>query len=67
MEDRVQSLEEKISRAEATIAQLETALQNFVSADETQRQAQELEQRKAMHATLMKEWEECSQELSSSV
>jgi ATP-binding cassette subfamily F protein 3 len=67
MEDRVQSLEEEISRAEATIAQLETALQNFVSADETQRQAQELEQQKVTHAALMKEWEECSQELSSSV
>jgi len=67
MEDRVQSLEAEISRAEAAIAQLETALQNFVSADETQRQAQELEQQKVTHATLMKEWEECSQELSSSV
>jgi len=67
MEDRVQSLEAEISRAEAAIAQLETALQNFVSADETQRQAQELEQQKVTHAALMKEWEECSQELSSSV
>jgi ATP-binding cassette subfamily F protein 3 len=65
MEDRVQSLEEEISRAETKIAQLETALQNFVSADDTQRQAQELEQQKAAHAALMKEWEESSQELSN--
>jgi len=66
MEDRVHKLEEEISRAEATITKLETALQNFVSAEESQRQSQELDQRKASHSALMKEWEQFSQELSSS-
>jgi ATP-binding cassette, subfamily F, member 3 len=66
MEDRVHELEEEISRVEAAIAHCETALQNFVSADESQRQSQELEQHKANHALLLKEWEEFSQELSSS-
>ena len=66
MEDRVHELERKISETEDAIARLETSLQNFVSADDSQRQSQELEQHKAEHAALMKEWEECSQELSTS-
>jgi len=66
MEDRVHELEEKISRAEDTIARLETELQNFVSADESQRQSQELEQHKASHATLIKEWEDMSGALQGS-
>ena len=66
MEDRVHELERKISETEDTIARLETSLQNFVSADESQRQSQELEQHKSSYAALMKEWEECSQELSTS-
>ena len=36
MEDRIRELEAEISRAEAVIAQCETALQNFVSAEESQ-------------------------------
>ena len=64
MEDRVHDLEEEISRTEDDIARLETALQSFVNADESQRQSQELDQRKATHAALLKEWETLSQELS---
>jgi len=60
MEERIHELEEEISRAEAAIAHCEAALQNFVNADESQRQAQELEQRKAEHAALIQEWEELS-------
>jgi ATP-binding cassette subfamily F protein 3 len=60
MEDRVRELEEKIGSTEAAIEKLETALQDFVSAEESQRQAQELGQRKASHATLVSEWEELS-------
>src|SRR6202165_631565 len=52
MEDRVRELERKISGVEAAIADLEMALQNFVSAGESQRQSQELDQHKASHATL---------------
>ena len=66
IEDRVRDLEEEISRTEAAIERLEIAQQNFVSADESQRQSQELDQHKATHAALMKEWEEFSQELSNS-
>ena len=66
MEDRVHQLEQEISQAEAAIASLETALQSFVSADQSQRQSEELDQHKASHAALMKEWEEFSQELSNS-
>jgi ATP-binding cassette subfamily F protein 3 len=63
MEERVHELEGKISEAEDAIARLETSLQNFVSAEESQRQSEELEQRKASHAALIKEWEGLSEEL----
>ena len=46
MEDRVHDLEQEISKTEEAIARLETALQNFVSAEESQRQSQELDLRK---------------------
>jgi ATP-binding cassette subfamily F protein 3 len=67
MEDRIRELEEEINRAEVAITHLETALQNFVSPEESQRQSQELDHHKATHAALMKEWEEFSEELSNSV
>jgi ATP-binding cassette subfamily F protein 3 len=63
MEDRIRELEGKISRAEAVIEQCETTLQNFVSAEESQRQSQELDQQKAAHASFLKEWEDLSQSL----
>ena len=63
MEDRVHELEAEISRTEAVIAQFETALQDFVSAEENQRQSQELDQRRSAHAALIKEWEDLSQSL----
>jgi ATP-binding cassette, subfamily F, member 3 len=63
MEDRIRELEAEISRAETVIAEYETALQNFVSAEESQRQSQELDQRKTAHAAFIKEWEDLSQSL----
>jgi ATP-binding cassette, subfamily F, member 3 len=66
MEDRVHELESKISETEDAIARLETSLQNFVSADESQRQSQELEEHKANHAALIKEWEEMAEALQGS-
>ena len=66
MENRVHELEQEISRTESAIAHLETALQNFVSADESQRQSQELDQHKAAHVALIKEWEGLSEELQES-
>ena len=63
MEDRVHELEAEISRAEDVIAKCETALQGFVSADETQRQSQELDRSKITHSALIKEWEELTESL----
>jgi ATP-binding cassette, subfamily F, member 3 len=66
MQDRVQQLENDIGRTEDEIARLETALQSFVSADESQRQSQELDQHKANHASLLREWEDVSEALQAS-
>jgi len=63
IEDRVHELEAEIARAETLIAECETAMQDFVSADETQRQSQELELHKKSHAALLKEWEGLSESL----
>ncbi len=66
MEDRVTELEQKISRTEDEIARLETAMQSFVSAEESQRQTQELDSNKASHTELVGEWEALAQELEES-
>src|SRR5579862_4124947 len=66
MEDRVRELEEKIGSTESEIERLETALQNFVGADESQRQSQELDQHKVSHAALLKEWEDTAEALQGS-
>jgi ATP-binding cassette, subfamily F, member 3 len=63
LEDRVQELERKIASTEAEISNLENALQNFVSAEESQRQSQQLDQHKANHAAQLSEWEELSESL----
>ena len=63
MEDRVHKLEEEISRAERSIAQCETSLQNFVSADETQRLQQERGNCQEELKQLLAEWEELGQML----
>jgi ATP-binding cassette subfamily F protein 3 len=63
IEDRVRELEGKISSTESAIARCEAGLQSFVSADESQRQSEELEQNKTNHAALLMEWEELSQSL----
>ena len=65
IEDRIRELEGEINRAETVMAQCETALQDFVSAEESQRQSQELDQRKTAHAALIKEWEDLSQSLQT--
>ena len=63
IEERIRELEAEISRAETLIAQCETALQDFVSAEESHRQSQELDRHRAAHAAFLKEWEELSQSL----
>jgi ATP-binding cassette, subfamily F, member 3 len=63
MEDRIHELEAEINRAETVIAQCETAMQDFVSADESHRQSLELAQHKTTQAALLNEWEDLSQSL----
>jgi len=63
MEDRVRELETSINREEAAIAQCETAMREFVSAEESRRRAGELDVRKSAHAALVKEWEELANSL----
>jgi ATP-binding cassette, subfamily F, member 3 len=65
MEERVHELEESIERTEAAIAQCEAALQSYVSAEENQRQSQELDQHKASHAALIQEWGSLAENLQS--
>jgi ATP-binding cassette subfamily F protein 3 len=60
MEDRLKELERKIAETESTIADSETGLQNFVSAEETQRVGQLLTESKESLQALMAEWEELS-------
>jgi ATP-binding cassette subfamily F protein 3 len=65
MQDRCHNLEEEIARLEAAIALTETALQNFVSVEETQRQTGELEQAKSDLEQRMAEWEDLAQTLAA--
>src|ERR1700731_4485541 len=66
MEDRIHELEAEINRAETVISQCETAMQDFISADESHRQSLELAQHKTTQAALLKEWEDLSQSLQES-
>ena len=61
MEDRVKELEQQISCTEAAIADCETALQTFVSVEETARLTQQLEKERSALQDCMKEWEELEQ------
>jgi ATP-binding cassette subfamily F protein 3 len=66
IEDRIRELEAEISRAEDAIAQCETALQNFVSTEESQNQTEDLNRQKSAHAAYLTEWEELGQSLQES-
>jgi ATP-binding cassette subfamily F protein 3 len=65
MQERLQELEEEIARFEAAIATAETALQNFVSVEETQRQTDLLNRSKQDLEQAMSEWEELGQLLEA--
>ncbi|HEY1527931.1 MAG TPA: ABC-F family ATP-binding cassette domain-containing protein [Candidatus Angelobacter sp.] len=65
MKERLQELEEEIARFEAAIATAETALQNFVSVEETQRQTGLLHRSKSDLERAMQEWEEIGQMLET--
>jgi len=65
MEDRVHELEQETTRVEAAIAECESALQTFVSALETQRLTQQLQDHKRSLQASVKEWEELGQALEA--
>ena len=65
MKDRCQELEEEIARLEAVIAQAETALQNFVSVEETQRQTDLLDRSKNELVQRIAQWEELAETLEA--
>ena len=65
MKERLHELEEEIARFEAAIATAETALQNFVSVEETQRQTDLLNRSKSDLEHAMNEWEELGQALEA--
>jgi ATP-binding cassette subfamily F protein 3 len=52
-----------VPQLEASIAFTEEAMADFVSAEETQRQAANLEAMRVRHAAALSEWEELSIEL----
>jgi ATP-binding cassette subfamily F protein 3 len=58
MRERCNELEEEIARLETASALAETALQNFVSAEETQRQTELLHRSRSEMEQRMAEWEE---------
>ena len=63
MQDRCTFVEQEIPRVEASIASAERALGQYVSADETQRLTQSLDDLRARHAALSDEWESLVVEL----
>ena len=58
MEERLGELEQEISDLEAAIVECETALQSFVSVEETQRVTKELDEHREQLKQRMAEWEE---------
>jgi hypothetical protein len=67
MRERLVEVEEEIARLEAAITTAETALQNFVSVEETQRQTNLLNRARADLEHAMSEWEELSQVLEAQI
>jgi ATP-binding cassette subfamily F protein 3 len=65
MKERLHEVEEEIARFEAAVALAETALQNFVSVDETQRQTDLLNRSKSDLERAMNEWEELAHVLET--
>ncbi len=63
LEDQAAALEEESQRLEAEISALEEALQNFVSAEETRRQMDELEARRERLNGVLAQWESVTVEI----
>ena len=60
MEDRLKFAEEEIPRLEQKIAAAEGRLGNFTSAEQSQKDAAELDRLRSDRTTLLTEWEEAS-------
>jgi ATP-binding cassette subfamily F protein 3 len=60
LEDRLHHAEEEIPRLESAIAAAEARLGNFTSAEQSQKDAAELEALRAQRTALLAEWEELS-------
>ncbi|HLH09604.1 MAG TPA: ABC-F family ATP-binding cassette domain-containing protein [Terriglobales bacterium] len=67
MQERCQTLEQEIERREQSIAECETALANFVSAEETMRLTEELAKHRKELESKVAEWSELSETLEASV
>jgi exonuclease VII small subunit len=67
MQDRAQELEDEITQLEQGIAECETALLTFVSAEETKRQMDLRDSRQKELEQAMKEWEEISSAIETNV
>ena len=65
MRERLVEIEAEVGQLEGGIAECESALANFVSAEETRRVAELLEGRRASLAALMGEWEETSKSIDA--
>jgi ATP-binding cassette subfamily F protein 3 len=65
LQERIHEIEREITRLEAIIAACESGLQNFVSAEESQRLARELAAAKSELPSRMAEWEELGQALQN--
>lgn len=63
MEDRLKFAEEEIPRLEERIAAAEERLGNFISAEQSQKDAAELDHLRSEKATLTREWEELAMAL----
>jgi ATP-binding cassette subfamily F protein 3 len=63
MEDRLKFAEEEIPRLEEEIAAAEDRLGNFVSAEQSQKDAAELDRLRNEKAVLTAEWEELAMAL----
>jgi ATP-binding cassette, subfamily F, member 3 len=60
LEDRLRFAEEEIPHLESIIAEAEARLGNFTSAEQSQKDAAELDKLRAKRTTLLAEWEELS-------
>jgi ATP-binding cassette subfamily F protein 3 len=63
MEDRLQFAEGEIPRLESEIAAAEARLGNFVSSEQSQKDAADLDRLRSEKATLTAEWEELAMAL----